>query len=242
MSSTRMRGSIEELRENIERAVRDAFPRPKAGPDEPCPDRWAYPEATYADHVYVCEHVDGDTNYWRFDYTVDDDGEVTLGKKRQVELSVTVTDADGEAEEPGPDDTTVATRIAPAMDRINIATRLIGAAPEVKAESLEGLRTSVAELLDTLAGKGMDMRAALGLSDPDQDPTDEKGYMPEGDDAELIEGKGGVPGDGDDLYDGPHDDEDDDEADPLGGYEVKNDGRVRLDPDAVAAEMAALNA
>lgn len=232
----KMKGSQEELRSNLEQAVRAAFPRPKPDKDGMCADRWAHIEATYSDHVFVCESSDSDESYWRFGYSVGEDGEVTLGDKQRVELSVVAYDEDDEETEPGPDDTVIATRIAPAVERIAIATRLVGAAPEVKdAGSLDGLRAAVLELMDTLSVKGIDFRDALGLGDEDEDPTDDENYVPEDGidvpaDEDSLEGKGG------DMYDAMPDDEED----PTEGYEVKNDGRVVLDQDIVRAQMAEL--
>lgn len=240
MSNVKMKGSLEERRENIEQAIREAFPRPKPDKDGLCADRWAYPEATYDDHVFVCEYVDNEAFYWRFPYTVLADGNVELGEKQRVELEVVVHDEDGEDTEPGPDDAVMATRINPAVARIAVATRLMSTVPEVKdAASLEEMNHAVLELMDTLSAKGMDFRDTLGLGDEDEDPTGDADYVPEDGidvpaDEDPLEGKG-------DMYSAmPTDDDEDDEGDPVEGYEVKNDGRVRLDPDIVKAQLAEL--
>lgn len=245
---SRIAGSFEELTEKITDAARKVFPKRKEnGRDECAP--WVYVDATFPDHVIVSKEPDGGgrMEQYRIDYTVTADGEVTLGKPDRVQLRLTVVDDDGDEDEPGPDDEAIATRFLPAIQRIAVATRLVSAAPEVKAlESLDGLQTAAMELMDSLSVKGLDMRETLGLgpADPDVDPDsddlsseldpDDESYDPLGADDDY-EGKGGLPGADETMFDT---DTDDDEKNA--GYEVKNDGRVVMDADAVAAEMAEL--
>lgn len=235
MSRNTIKGSFEEVRDKVQEAARDHFkPKDKRddGPEIGC---WAYVEATFPTHAIVTVEMDGGKcKQYRIPYTFDDAGDVQLGEPEKVELTVVVYDGDDETE-PGEDDEAIATRILPALDRIKVATRLVQSSPEVKAESLVDLEAGVLELLDAMAGKGADVRSALGLGGEDVDPlaAGEVGYDEEDPAADDVEGKGGfshVP-----MEPDSPDDEDRE-------YEVKDDGRVSLDPAAVQAQLAALQA
>lgn len=249
---SRIAGSYEELTERIADAAREAFPKRKNGHGEETAP-WVYVEATFPDHVIVnVDPMDNSTKSEQYSIAYSIDGEkVTLGEPDRVQLRLTVIDEDDEEDEPGPDDEAIATRFLPAVQRIAVATRLVAAAPEVKAlESLDGLQTAAMELMDALSVKGLDMRETLGLGAADPDVDHDSDYLsdqldPEGDedggdldplaDDETLEGKTGLPGADESMYD-TGTDKDEENA----GYEVKNDGRVVMDPDAVAAEMASL--
>ncbi|MGL5816663.1 MAG: hypothetical protein ACRCYR_03800 [Phycicoccus sp.] len=217
MTNPLMRGSYQELCEKIDRAVQAAFPEKRRVADEDTVPgyEWTYVEATFSEHVVISRNLGSgkEREFYRMPYTLTDNGDVELGEKQRVKLEVTVHDDDGETE-PGPDDDALATRITPAVNQIAVATRLIGAAPEVKADSLGGLRTTVLELVDACAVKGIDMREALGLGEEDDDPD------------------GNDPLDDDDEYESK-------DSEPTAG-DGGQDRRVLLDQATVTAQIAEL--
>lgn len=232
---SRIKGSFEELREKVEQATREHFkPKKKQDDGKECAF-WSYVEATFPDHAIVTIEEEGKSKQYRVPFTFDADGDVVLGEPVKVQLSVVVYDGDDETE-PGEDDEALASRIMPALDRIRVATQLVTSSPEVKSESLEGLEAGVLELLDAMAAKGANIRHTLGMGETDDvDPLDGEIDYDEDDplDDGEHEGKGGyghVPM----APDSPEDEE--------GEYEVKNDGRVSMDPATVAAQIAALTA
>jgi len=230
----RIKGSFEEVREKVEQAAREHFKPKKKDDGKECTS-WTYVEATFPDHAIVSVEEDGKSKQYRVPFSFDADGDVTLGEPVKVQLSVVVYDGEDETE-PGEDDEAMASRIMPALDRIRVATQLVQSSPEVKSESLVDLESGVLELLDAMAAKGADIRHTLGMGETDdEDPLDGEIDYDEDDplDDGEHEGKGGfshVPM----APDSPEDEESE--------YEVKNDGRVSLDPAAVMAQIAALGA
>ena len=231
----RIKGSFEEVREKVEDAVRDHFkPKrtPNPGPEESC---WSFVEATFPTHVIATVETDGKCKQYRIPYSFTGDGDAVLGEPERVELSVVVYDEDDEETEPDEDDEALAQRILPALDRIKVATRLVQSSPEVKSDALAPLENGVLGLLDAMAEKGANVRAALGLGEEDQDPLSQPAEYDEEDSDELL------GGDGDDGFEHvPSLDGENDDDTPE--YEVKDDGRILLDPATVTAQLASLQA
>jgi hypothetical protein len=235
---TRIKGSYEETREKVEQAARELFvpaeKRPRDG--EPCAI-WTYVEATFPGEAIInVEEGSKPGKQYRVPYSFGPDGNVVLGEPERVQLQVVVFDEGGETE-PDVDDEALARNILPALEQVQVATRFVASSPEVKADTLVDLEAAVLDLLDAMAVKGADVRTALGLGgSDDEDPLagvdfagEDEDPMSEAPDGEDTEGKTSM-----DL------DEEDDDADL--GYEVKNDGMISLDPEAVAAQIAALQA
>jgi hypothetical protein len=211
-----MRGSYEERREALSRAVDDLFLKKdkKVGPNEPC-STWVNVEATFDDHAIVSVYEDNDQQSYRVDYQWDGEN-VTVGKPAKVHVEV-VAFEEGEAEPVNAEegDAVQMRFIDPTVAALEEAAARMTYMPEGK--SLDGIEGSLLRLMDALAVKGMDMASVMA-----EEP------MPE-----------------DDEYEGPDEEApagDAGDVPPAGNEEGEEEETVSVDPAAVQAELNALRA
>ena len=241
----RMKGSFEDLREQLEDAIRELVCRkPKKG--AATVDSGVCIEATMPTHVIYSKWGDGDSKTYRIDYQMTPDGSVALGKPSEVSLDVVVVGDAG----PAPTEAEVeqVRYVDPLTSLVESAMRRIEALPEgFEVKNHAEVPESVLRLIDALAVKGLDLSGALDApADDEDDDESEYDYDPGEDDdydedeewAEVKVGAGIIGGVSDGLTDGLTDDEGDEfEDDEYGNSVNPDDDTVTLDPAQVQAEM-----
>ncbi|MGA5134442.1 HK97 family phage prohead protease [Streptomyces olivoreticuli] len=214
--------SYEQLRSRLSDSVRDLL-----GKDD---GTWTCIEATYPDRVLVTVQQDGgESTTFAVPYQANS-GDITLGTPEPVELATIVIPegADSHRAATGAEDVD-ARVVQPTVDAITDATARISATA-ADAHQLEGVRSTIEELLEALSAKGLD----VGAEGPEEE-------------AESI---GRPSGGGIDLWDDDTfgedgtGDENDDEAgegtdEPAPGDSIP-DGTVLLNADEVKAQLAAM--
>ncbi|WP_413100902.1 2'-5' RNA ligase family protein [Streptomyces sp. Inha503] len=214
--------SYEEIRDRVGAAVR----RLLANED----GAWACVEATYPDRVIVSVHQDG-TDPATYAVPYENTGlEISLGIPQPVELTTVVIPDQGPAREADSSETTDSRVVQPTMRALSDATARIRATDD--AEQLGPVRATVGDLLAALSSKGLDF-------DPDDEPEQERPpAVPS-----PMAGSGIDLWD-DDPYDEPHDTAPGADYAPGDGGDEEGDGSekgtVRLDPDEVKAQLAAI--
>nr|WP_237500004.1 2'-5' RNA ligase family protein [Streptomyces sp. SID8379] len=217
--------SYEEIRDRVAGAVRRLLATE--------PGIWTCVEATYPDRVIVSVHQDGGEEA-TYAVSYDASGpEVALGTPEPVELTTVVIPDRGPARTADEEETTDSRLVQPAVTALADATACVRAADD--AEQLEPIRDPLAELLAALSKKGMD--------------------VPVDDDAETLPApsSSAAAANGIDLWDDPYDEphdsaadtdledpDDEDEAPATDKDTPTDDDTVRLDPDEVKAQLAAI--
>ncbi|MFZ3557203.1 2'-5' RNA ligase family protein [Streptomyces sp. BH055] len=222
--------SYEEIRDRVANAVRRLLATE--------PGLWTCVEATYPDRVIVSLHQDDAGEAATYAMSYDASGpEVALGTPEPVELTTVVIPDQGPARPADDEETADSRLVQPAVTALSDATARVQAADD--AEQLEPIRDPLAELLAALAKKGMDIP-----HDEEEDPETPPASSP------------AAAANGIDLWDDPYDEPHDSAADTAmedpddeDGEDTEPDGdaddepaadTVRLDPDEVKAQLAAI--
>ena len=182
-------GSTEERQRAVQGAVNEWRDERYPADSDGRRDTYAYVAATFDNRVIVCVESYGDeeTKYFEIDYTVDDENQVELGDEREVEVTIGIAPASGEASRPAPDEPKAADVDIPDDDLesallilasrgiegkdaadVLVARANAGKANDARETTDPGPRTMVETAISELKGTLQRLEEALGRDEPEE--------------------------------------------------------------------------